>query len=315
MKKYTIRLNEAGQRFDKYLFKLFKEAPVNLLYKQLRCKNITLNGARAKGSEILEAGDEARVFMSDETIAKFMGESAAGRGLGADASFLKVVYEDENIIIANKPSGVLSQKAAPDDISMNEYLISYLTANGMREDELLAFTPAFCNRLDYNTSGLMVGGKSLAGLRGVSEVIRNRSLAKYYLAVVCGCINDSGRIEGWLKKDGRANTVSVGGGELAGGSRIVTEYEPLSYKDGLTLLRLKLVTGKPHQLRAHMASIGHPILGDSKYGDKGLNSQYRVKGQLLHSYEVVFPDMTGTLSYLSGRSFRAEVPKPFGRFF
>lgn len=315
MKIYTIGANEAGQRFDKYLFKLLKNAPSNLLYKQLRCKNITLNQGKAKGSEILKYGDEVRVFMSDETIAKFAGESAAKNGVCADASFLRVVYEDENIILADKPAGVLSQKASPNDISMNEYLISYLSANGMSGDGLRAFTPAFCNRLDRNTSGLIIGGKSLAGLQGVSDIIRNRSLEKYYLAAVCGVIKESGRIEGWLLKDGRTNKVTVKSREFAGGSRIITEYEPISHNGGLTLLRLKLVTGKTHQLRAHLASIGHPILGDAKYGDRRLNCEFKADRQLLHSYEVIFPKMEGALSYLSGKSFRTEIPKELLRLF
>lgn len=315
MKIYTIGANEAGQRFDKYLFKLLKNAPSNLLYKQLRCKNITLNQCRAKGSEILKYGDEVRVFMSDETIAKFAGESTAKKGDCADASFLRVVYEDENIILADKPAGVLSQKASPNDVSMNEYLISYLSANGMSEDGLRTFTPAFCNRLDRNTSGLIIGGKSLAGLQGVSDIIRNRSLEKYYLAAVCGVIKESGRIEGWLLKDGRTNKVTVKSREFAGSSRIVTEYEPISHNGGLTLLRLKLVTGKTHQLRAHLASIGHPILGDAKYGDRSLNCEFKADRQLLHSYEVIFPKMEGALSYLSEKSFRAEIPKELLRLF
>lgn len=308
MKIYTVDRNGAGQRFDKYLFKLFKNAPTGILYKQLRCKNITLNGKKAKGNEILVSGDSVCVFMSDETIARFSGENISEGSAKADSSALCVVYEDDNIILADKPAGVLSQKAAPDDVSMNEYLISYLLSGGMKKESLIAFTPAFCNRLDRNTSGLMLGGKTLAGLQGLSGIIKNRSLEKYYLAAVCGVINESGRIEGWLRKDERANKVRVEAHEFAGSSKIVTEYEPIAHKDGITLLKLRLVTGRTHQLRAHLASIGHPILGDPKYGDRRLNSEYGIKRQLLHSYEVVFPDMEGALSYLSGKSFRTEIP-------
>lgn len=308
MKIYTVDQNGAGQRFDKYLFKLFKNAPTGILYKQLRCKNITLNGKKAKGNEILVSGDSVCVFMSDETIARFSGENISEGIAKADFSALCVVYEDDNIILADKPAGVLSQKSAPDDVSMNEYLISYLLAHGMKKENLIAFTPAFCNRLDRNTSGLMLGGKTLAGLQGLSGIIRNRSLEKYYLAAVCGAINESGRIEGWLRKDERANKVRVEEHEFAGSSKIVTEYEPIAHKGGFTLLKLRLVTGRTHQLRAHLASIGHPILGDPKYGNRRFNSEYGIKRQLLHSYEVVFPDMEGALSYLSGKSFRTEIP-------
>lgn len=315
MKLYTISANEAGQRFDKYLFKLFRNAPSNLLYKQLRCKNITLNQRKAKGNELLRIGDAVRVFMSDATIAKFTADDRTAGAARAGAAAFDVVYEDEHILLADKPAGVLSQKAAPDDVSMNEYLISYLRSNGMSGDSFSAFTPAFCNRLDRNTSGLMVGGKSLAGLQELSEMIRNRSLDKYYLAAVCGRVEKGGVLDGWLGKDERSNKVTVKNRAFLGSGRIVTGYEPVAGTGELTLLKLKLVTGKPHQLRAHLAFVGHPILGDPKYGDRAFNGRFRTSRQLLHSYEIVFPQTTGALAGLSGKSFRTAFPDIFRRFF
>lgn len=314
MQIYTIGSNEAGQRFDKYLFKLFRNAPSGLLYKQLRCKNITLNGSKAKGSEILALNDTVRVYMADNTIAKFITDNDVCKRTKTDPNFLKVIYEDDNIILVDKPVGVLSQKAEPDDVSMNEYLISYLMSRGMPESEFAAFTPAFCNRLDRNTSGIMVGGKSLAGLQQMSEIIKNRSLSKYYIAVVSGRMEGSARIEGWLCKDEKTNKVTVRDREFAGSSIIVTEYEVMESADEFTLLKLKLITGKTHQLRAQLASTGHPILGDSKYGDAALNRKYNVKQQLLHAYEVVFPKMGGAFEQLSGRGFKTPFPDRFGSF-
>lgn len=312
MKEFEIGKNEAGQRFDKYLFKLLKNAGSGLLFKQLRNKNIVLNGKKAKGSEILHEKDVVRVFMSDETIAKFMGEEKMQK---IESTFeLKVVYEDEDIILADKPAGVLSQKAGKDDVSMNEYLIDYLLKNGLDRNELRTFRPAFCNRLDRNTSGLMIGGKSLKGLQKMSEIIKDRSLSKYYLAIVKGSVDKPDRINGYLYKDEKNNKVSVFSDKKDGATEIHTEYEPLQIKNDMTLLKVKLITGKTHQIRAHLAGIGHPLLGDCKYGDVEFNNKYHAKEQLLHSYEVVFPDLPG-FSMVSSKSIKTEYPSSFLPYF
>lgn len=312
MKEFEIGKNEAGQRFDKYLFKLLKNAGSGLLFKQLRNKNIVLNGKKAKGSEILHEKDVVRVFMSDDTIAKFMGEEKMQK---IESTFeLKVVYEDEDIILADKPAGVLSQKAGKDDVSMNEYLIDYLLKNGFDSNELRTFRPAFCNRLDRNTSGLMIGGKSLKGLQKMSEIIKDRSLSKYYLAIVKGSVDKPDRINGYLFKDEKNNKVSVFSDKKDGATEIHTEYEPLQIKNDMTLLKVKLITGKTHQIRAHLAGIGHPLLGDCKYGDVEFNNKYHAKEQLLHSYEVVFPDLPG-FSMVSGKSIKTEYPSSFLPYF
>lgn len=312
MKEFEIGKNEAGQRFDKYLFKLLKNAGSGLLFKQLRNKNIVLNGKKAKGSEILHEKDVVRVFMSDDTIAKFMGEEKMQK---IESTFeLKVVYEDEDIILADKPAGVLSQKAGKDDVSMNEYLIDYLLKKGFDRNELRTFRPAFCNRLDRNTSGLMIGGKSLKGLQKMSEIIKDRSLSKYYLAIVKGSVDKPDRIKGYLYKDEKNNKVSVFSDKKDGATEIHTEYEPLQIKNDMTLLKVKLITGKTHQIRAHLAGIGHPLLGDCKYGDVEFNNKYHAKEQLLHSYEVVFPDLPG-FSMVSSKSIKTEYPSSFLPYF
>ncbi len=312
MKEFTINVNEAGQRIDKYLAKLLPNAEKGLLFKQLRNKNIVLNAAKAKGSEILNKGDVVKVFMADDTIEKFMGSDIAE--LADDGFKLKIIYKDKNIILADKPVGVLSQKSNPTDITMNEYLVDYMCHHGFNRSELKTFKPAFCNRLDRNTSGLMIGGVSLKGLQKMSEIIKDRSVSKYYLALVCGDVGQPAAIHGYLHKDSRTNKVVVSAVELEDSDEIHTEYEPLAHQGAVTLLKVKLITGKTHQIRAHLAAIGHPVLGDPKYGDREINRKLNARRQLLHSYEVVFPEMEGDFANISGRTFHTDIPKEFGRY-
>lgn len=311
MREYIISKNEAGQRFDKYLFKLMKDIKPGLLFKQLRNKNIDLNKKKAKGNEILKENDVVRVFMSDETIDRFAGKSVEITG---DGYGLLVVYEDEDIILANKPQGVLSQKAKDSDVSMNEYLLGYMAQKGMTKSQMSTFRPAFCNRLDRNTSGLMIGGKSLKGLQIMSQIIKDRSIEKYYLAIVKGSITKNESLKGYLEKDEKNNKVTLSDRCTEGSDYIETEYEVLDNNGEMTLLKVKLITGKTHQIRVHLAGINHPILGDMKYGDEVFNKKYGCNRQFLHSYEVVFPDI-GELKNISCCSFKTAYPERFKRFF
>ena len=313
MREFVIGKNEAGQRFDKYLIKLLKNAGTGLIFKQVRNKNIVLNGKKAKGNEILNEQDVVRIFMSDETLDKFVGKAEVK--LSEDGFELEVVYEDENVLIANKPVGVLSQKATPKDISMNEYLIEYLVKNGMSVDTLNTMKPAFCNRLDRNTSGLMIAGKSLKGLQKMSEIIKDRSVGKFYLAIVKGCLKQATGIEGYLYKDEKTNKVKILDKEIKDSHHIITGYEPIAVGEDKTLVRVELVTGKTHQIRAHLASIGHPILGDPKYGDLAFNKKNNAKRQMLHSYEVIFPKLEDDFSQLSGKKIKSAYPKDFIKYF
>lgn len=315
MREIIISDNEANQRLDKFLCKYMDQAPTGFFYKMLRKKNIVLNGRKAKGSEKLAAGDSVKLFLSDETIGKFTGEKTAG--LPAESGYTpEIVYEDDHVLLLNKPAGILSQKAKVSDISMTEHVIGYLLRSGqLTREELQTFRPGICNRLDRNTSGLIAAGKSLAGLQELSRGFRERIFRKYYRCLAAGRIEESVRMTGYLKKDREDNYVTVSARPSEDAGLIETEYRPVASGSRVTLLEVHLITGKTHQIRAHLASVGHPIIGDYKYGNRKINEWYQARyglsAQLLHSYRLEFPQMEGALEGLSGRVFTAEEPEQF----
>ena len=303
MRELTIEHRDAGQRLDKYLHKLLPGASMGFLYKMLRKKNITYNGKKAAGKEILKEQDVIRVFFSEETFALMQGSDASRRAFeelaSVDASSVDVVFETEDFLAVNKPAGILSQKATDGDISMNERILSHLIAEGAVTPESFAtFHPSVANRLDRNTTGLLLAGKTLAGQQQLSRWLKDRSIRKLYHCVVTGLLAEGGRRQGYLWKDERRNRVKLLEKETAGARYIETEYRPLllDEKRGLTLLEVHLITGRSHQIRAHLASMGHPILGDFKYGDvkepQKYDKLFHVKHQLLHAYEITLPDQT-----------------------
>ena len=233
---------------------------------------------------------------------------------------LDIIYEDADILLLNKPVGMLSQKAQPQDVSAVEYLISYLLESGqLTGEELQRFHPSVCNRLDRNTSGILIAGKSLPGLQQMSELLRDRSLHKYYCCIVNGTMRGTKHLKGYLVKDRASNRVTILNQlpEKAAKSQdaqpIETVYRAVASQKGQTLLEVLLVTGRSHQIRAHLASIGHPILGDPKYGSASYNkTQPGLRGQLLHAWRLEFPD--GTAAY-SGQTFFAQPPKLFDQLF
>lgn len=309
MKLITVHKQEEGQRLVKLLGAYLKEAPNSFFYKMLRKKNITLNGKKADGTEKLKCGDEIRLFLSDETYEKFAGKVQPREKF--PMAKLNIVYEDSNVIFINKPAGMLSQKSVPSDVSLNEYLLGYLEKSGQwKQEESKAFRPSVCNRLDRNTSGMVICGKSMAGLQQMAALLKDRSLHKYYLCLVKGVMTESQHLEGYLLKDENSNQVKIFQKETEGAAHIITEYEPL-YTDGeATLLKVTLVTGKSHQIRAHLSSIGHPIIGDPKYGDRKVNAFFRethgIKNQMLHAWKLTFPELAEPLDNLSEKSFEAE---------
>ena len=297
MKSFTVTPNEAGQRLDKLLSKYMDTAPKSFFYKMLRKKNITLNGKKAEGSEKVAEGDEIRLFLSDETIEGFQSEkrrvnngenklstSSSENAENASGSQVvpllkehEIVFEGKHLLIVNKPAGELSQKAKKEDISINERVVEYLKVT--QKIGLDSFTPGVCNRLDRNTTGLVLAGKSLAGLQETAELLKQRTLHKYYLCIVAGKADKPRHLTGYLKKNEETNMVNVVSVEefkkqnlnLKEYDRIETELIPLLTTGGSTLVAIQLITGKTHQIRAHLASIGLPLLGDTKYGSESSN--------------------------------------------
>ena len=311
MRELTVKAGESGQRLDKYLAKYLKEAPKSFLYKMLRKKNITLNGRKADGSEKLQAEDCVRLFLAEETLEKFMGTQTE-----AHTCSLDVIYEDDHVLFINKPVGMLSQPADDKEPSLVEYLTGYLLESGaVTEASLHTFRPSVCNRLDRNTSGLVAAGKSLAGLQELSSLFHDRSLHKFYRCLVNGVIKNEKYIKGYLHKDEKCNKVTVQETETSGALPIETRYRPLEDNGTVTLLEVELITGRTHQIRAHLAGTGHPLIGDYKYGRRTLNDEYcrkyGLKSQLLHAYRLEIPEIEGRLSYLSGKEFTAPLPYLF----
>lgn len=328
MYQQIITEREAGQRLDRYLYKLLPEAGTGFLHKMLRKKNITLNDRKAQGGEVLAAGDQVKLFFAEETLHKFMSkehhdakESLLWRQAYERYGSLPILYENEHILLVDKPAGLLTQKAGATDLSLNEWLAGYLFSKGeLSDDSPAAYKPAACNRLDRNTSGIVLCAKSVRGAQLLGDLLKERTLHKYYRLYVKGRVETSQTIEGYLTKDEVHNKVTIRKNppaEEQTASYIKTKYQPLKQEADKTLLEVELITGKPHQIRAHLASIEHPLLGDYKYGDKAWNDRYKkacqIESQLLHACRVEFPELAEPFTDISERSFSAEMPPVFAR--
>ena len=344
MQEFKIGPNEEGQRLDKFLHKYLKEAGTSFLYKMLRKKNITLNKKKADGKEMLQSGDIVQFFFSDDTFMKFRGSlvtenqkekkinSSANKTV--DLAFsqyqkayekfknIEIIYENQHILLLNKPAGILSQKSQPTDLSVNEWLIGYLLASKqITKEQMETYKPSICNRLDRNTSGLMICGKSFLGSRQMNQLIKERKIKKYYRTFVKGQVKEAAYIKGYLLKDEVNNKVAlketVNEQEKNLYVPIETAYKPVSVNNDYTYLEVELITGKTHQIRAHLASKGHPLLGDEKYGDNKWNKQFAEyklpKWQLLHSYRVEFPEMKDEFSDISNKAYVAREPEIYDK--
>lgn len=333
----NIAKNDAGQRLDKYLKRQLRDAQSGFLYKMLRKKNIVLNGKKATGSELVCENDEVTLFLSDETYAKFGGVPKTSGKTAVDVipyqeAYIKlkgmeIIFENEDVLIANKPVGILSQKADAADLSVNEWLIGYLLKTGFLSRETLqTFKPSVCNRLDRNTSGLLVCGKTLAGSRYLSSIVKDKSLQKYYYTLAAGQIFLDTRICGWLCKNAKTNKVTIYKNEAdipsplkKNAVYIDTAFrtiETIHTENGsITLLEVQLFTGKTHQIRAQLSAMGYPIIGDRKYGSNRVNDAFYdmgVRNQLLHAHRLVFPKSSDArFAALSEKTLTCAPPKLF----
>ena len=320
MEEIIIDNKTEDQRLDKYLKRYMPKAAASFLYRMLREKKIKVNGKKTDGNYILKNRDVISIFFSDETMKKFKGRPEGEGGssnakeeriLNAKKFSQRIIYEDGDVLIYDKPAGMLSQRAGREDISVCEYLIDYLIcSNFIDVNSLRFFKPSAVNRLDRNTSGLIVCAKSLHAAQRLSEMFVSRSLEKHYLALAYGKVDEKAHICAYLKKDGRTNRVDVSACKKDGYDKIETVYRPLGYMDKATLLDVELITGKSHQIRAHLSAGGHPLIGDRKYASKESSGFAKDPGrQFLHAYKIIFPKCGGCLENISERSFEAPLPK------
>jgi len=325
MKQINITKNEEGQRLDKFLFKHLGNASSGFIFKMLRKKNIELNHKKACGTEILKANDEIYFFLSDETYDKFVtikdNSSIISDTKKNDKSckMPPIVFEDDNILLINKPTGMLSQKASKNDVSANEICIKYLYDKGeLNAKSSSSFKPSICNRLDRNTSGILIFAKTYDTAKQMALALKNRTIHKYYTTIVCGHLNKEEHIRAYLFKDEKTNKVHISSTKINEQySFIETKYKAIDTftsrdsGEDYTLLEVELLTGKSHQIRAHLSYIGFPILGDNKYGNRITNKRFKniklSEGQLLCSSRLIMPDMlNGEIAYLAGREFIIE---------
>ena len=311
MKEIQIRKNDAGQRLDRFVGKAVPLLPESLLQKYIRLKRIKRNGKAAKRDVRLVEGDVLQLYINDEFFEKPTEHNA---WLKIATPRLDIVYEDENILLADKKPGVLCHSAGEwswDTLISN--IQAYLRQTGEWDPKAEnAFTPALCNRIDRNTGGIVIAAKNAEALRILNDKIRDREIAKYYLCIALGRVEPpKGRIECFLRKDEKSNTVRVYHRPVPDGRSAITLYQTLQTRGELSLLEVELLTGRTHQIRASMADLGHPLLGDGKYGVGSVNRKYGETHQALYSYRLRFdfPSDAGILEYLHGREFQVdEVP-------
>lgn len=307
MKKYIINSNDAGQRVDKFIRKAAPNLPQSVMYKGIRTKNIKLNRKRCEISTKLSEGDVLELYLPDDF---FGAENTEYEFLKAPAD-VKIVYEDENILLMDKQNGLVvhEDESGTADTLVNR-MQHYLYDKGEYDPSAEnSFVPSLCNRLDRNTGGIVIAAKNAEALRILNQKIKDRELEKKYLCITAGVPKKKeDTMTHYLFKDSKTNTVIVSDKKTPQNKTIITKYKVLRHDSELALCEVELLTGRTHQIRAHMAYIGCPLLGDGKYGNNRVNRSHGIKTQALYSYKLkfVFKTDSGILSYLDGREFTAE---------
>ena len=310
MIEIEIGPNDAEQRLDRFLRKYLREASLSRIYRIIR-KDVKVNGSRAAKDTVLRRGDRLALYLKEEELQKYHSEKKTER-TGIRKNF-GIAYEDENILAAVKPPGLLTHG---DGREKKNTLVNQVTDYLIEKGEYIprmekSFSPASVNRLDRNTAGLVLFGKNGMALRTLNDMMKDKeAVGKYYLTVLCGRLEDERTLFGNLEKDSASNRVTIS----ERGRAVETRVRPLAYSsDGrYTFAEVRLMTGRTHQIRAHLAFAGHPVAGDGKYGDLSANREmsgkYGLSGQLLHAYRLKFFRGEGELAYLTGKEIRADLP-------
>ena len=310
MKKIVVEKNDSGQRLDKFLLKTFESLPKSMMFKQIRKKNIKVNKKKCTPEQTINEGDIIELYLNDDMLK----ERETHYDFLSAPKTPDIIYEDGNIILLNKKSGMLCHPERGEYVntlisSVKRYLFEKGEWNPKEEN---SFSPALANRIDRNTSGIVIAAKNYAALKFLNEKIKSREIKKFYLTICEGKFEiESDTLEGYLVKDEKKNMVSVFKTETEGSKKILTKYKVLDYKGGCSLVEVELLTGRTHQIRAHLASIGHPLMNDGKYGTK--HGRF---SQELCSYKLKFEfENAGDFEYLNGREFKIENCEVLKRFY
>lgn len=309
MKEITITRANHGQKAEKFVRKYLDGAPLSFIYKLFRIKDVKVNGKRISKDYILQENDFMQIYVTDKQLEEFSNT----RLIVKSNINLDIVYEDKNILIVNKPSGILIHGDENEKrITLTNVILNYLFEKNEFNPSNHTFVPAPCHRLDRNTSGLVIFAKNIESLHILEELFKTKEeINKEYLTLVCGKLHGENKIEAPLFKDEKNNMVKVKS-VSEGGKYALTYYKVLETFENCTLLNVKIVTGRTHQIRVHLSYINHPVLGDSKYGNFSMNKifleKYHYQNQFLHAYKIEFKNIEGCLSYLSNKTFIANLP-------
>lgn len=306
MKEIKISENESEQRLDRFLRKLLKNIPLKEIYKYIRKGIVKVNGKKVKENYMLQLNDIVTLYIENIEFEKTYKRSFEE---------INIVYEDDNILILDKPVGLLCHpESSKDKDTLVQRVLGHVVKSNTTEQSL-TFSPALCNRLDRNTSGLIIAAKNYDALKSVNEMIREKGLIKYYLCIVKGSTKDKGEINIIIGKDQEKRMAYLADSKKFCGKKAKTRYIKLADNGDYSLLKVELATGRFHQIRAHLSGINHPIIGDTKYGDNEINDffskKYSLKYQFLIAYSLYFKNPLKSLEYLKGKTWHSDIPKDF----